>query len=69
MVALAPSVDGTRHRFPYLTSPKKVGPPTFDTIKAAHLKSKTNIVSIPSVLGSGAHGLVALLSPTQCITP
>ena len=61
MVASAPSVDAIRDSFPFPTLPKQMGVPTFETIKAAHMKLKTNAASIPSTLGGGNHGLLGLV--------
>ena len=60
MVA-APSVDSIRDSFPFPTLPTQNGVPTYETIKAIHMKLKSNAASIPSTLGGGNQGLLGLV--------
>ena len=61
MAAKAPSVESIREGFPYPTIPKQNGLPTYESIKAVHIKLKTNAASVPSNLGGGAHGNLGLI--------
>ena len=61
MVTTAPSVETIRDGFPFPTIPKQPGLPTYETIKAVHMKLKANAASVPSALGGGNHGLLGLI--------
>ena len=61
MVASAPSVDAIRESFPFSTIPPQTGQPTYESIRAVHMKLKSNAASIPSTLGGGNHGLLGLI--------
>ena len=61
MVASAPSVDAIRDSFPFPTIPSLTGQPTYESIRAFHMKLKSNAASIPSTLGGGNHGLLGLV--------
>jgi hypothetical protein len=59
------SVESIREGFPFITTAKQPGLPTYAIITKVHLKLKANASSIVSELGGGAHGLLGLvLSPT-----
>ena len=61
MVATAPSVDSIRDSFPFTTIPTQNGIPSYETIKAVHMKLKSTAASIPSTLGGGNQGLLCLV--------
>ena len=61
MVTTAPSVESIRESFPFPTIPTQTGQPTYATIRAVHMKLKSNAASIPSTLGGGNHGLLGLV--------
>jgi hypothetical protein len=68
------SVDKILQSFPLQDVPPLVGEPTFDSINSLHRILKANAASVPSALGGGVLGHLALVIPpakyaTLCPTP
>jgi hypothetical protein len=57
------TVDEITRAFPFQTSPKVNGQPTYETITTIHSKLKVNATTIPTPLGGGRHGHLGLILP------
>eukprot|EP00957_Ditylum_brightwellii_P112119 8549008-Ditylum_brightwellii.AAC.1 len=58
---VAPSVSELTKRFPQQNIPKIQGKPTYLAIKAIHKILMENVASVPTTLGEGNHGHLALV--------
>jgi hypothetical protein len=63
MASTGDTADAILSRFSYQTLPRIVGIPTYNSITLAHNDLKANAASIPSELGGGALGHLALTVP------
>eukprot|EP00957_Ditylum_brightwellii_P040851 3091651-Ditylum_brightwellii.AAC.1 len=58
---VAPSVTDLTKQFPQQHIPKVQGKPTYSTIKAVHKILMENVAFVPTTLGGGNHGHLALV--------